>query len=360
MNVFIQLTSAGTFTGPFSLYSDVDGYTSPFQSNISKTKLLNGFLCTLVPTSTTIIRILSTGDACRASVDVALEPETTTTTSTSTSTTSTSSTTTTSTTTIPTTTTTTTTEPPITTTTTSTTGLPVQRMLIARASSGTTEFDAESLCGNLYNVEVNLSTVQVVYFKSTSPIPEAGIIQQALYTDDACTITFNAGDGTWWGAITDWDVDNNNTYDYAIVISSPPGLVTLITACSGITTTTTTFPPTTTTTTTLFQTYHVEMCVNATTYDQPNEESIPYILSPVLVNTPTKAGYNYLFFSIPVARTFTIKDSLGADVTSDFALDTASGTSGVDARVGYYPNFIYRSSSVYSTNFSLNFTITLS
>lgn len=357
MNVFIQLTSAGTFTGPFSLYSDVDGYTSPFQSNISKTKLLNGFLCTLVPTSTTIIRILSTGDACRASVDVALEPETTTTTSTSTSTTSTSSTTTTSTTTIPTTTTTTTTEPPITTTTTSTTGIPIQGLLIGRSSLGTDEFSAAALCGELYDsVLIELETVQVVYFQSSSTIPVTG---QQLFIDPLLTIQFLGSDGTWWASITDWDVALNNTYDTVIQIAAGSEVLDMV-ACSGITTTTTSTSSTTTTTTTAIPQYHVEMCVNATTYDQPNEESIPYILSPVLVNTPTKAGYNYLFFSIPVARTFTIKDSLGADVTSDFALDTASGTSGVDARIGYYPNFIYRSSSVYSTNFSLNFTITLS
>jgi hypothetical protein len=65
----IQLTVAGTDTGPFSLYSDVDNYFSPFETGISKSLLLSGYASTLVPTGTTIIRIQSNG-RCNSYVDI--------------------------------------------------------------------------------------------------------------------------------------------------------------------------------------------------------------------------------------------------------------------------------------------------
>ena len=64
--------------------------------------------------------------------------------------------------------------------------------------------------------------------------------------------------------------------------------------------------------------------------------------------------------SIPVVNSFTLKDSLGANVTNDFVIDTASGIGGMDIRAGYYNNYIYRSSSVFATSLSLDFTLTLS
>ena len=354
MNVYIQLTSAGVDTGPFSLYSDVDAYASPFQTNISRAILLNGFTCTVVPALTTIIRIQSEDD-CTNYLDITIQVNPTTTTTTSSTTTSTTSTTTSTTST----TTTTTTLPP-TTTTTTTTGIPIQQLLIGRAQSGTDVYSASTLCGELYNsVLTDIETVQVVYFQALSPIPVAG---QFLYTNESLTVPFIQGDETWWACITDWDIITTNTYDYVIQIDNAGEVLDIVSCASAPTTTTTstTSTSTTTTTTTAVPNYHVEMCVNDTTYDEPNEVSIPYILSPILVHTPTKVGYNYLFFSIPVARSFTIKDSLGADVTSDFAIDTASGSSGLDIRPGYFNNYIYRSSSMYATTLSLDFTLTLS
>ncbi len=51
----IQLTVAGTDTGPFDLYSNIDNYFSPFETNISKTSLLSGYASGLVPNGTTTI-----------------------------------------------------------------------------------------------------------------------------------------------------------------------------------------------------------------------------------------------------------------------------------------------------------------
>ena len=113
MTVFIQLTTAGTDSGPFNLYSDADGYTVAFASSIAKSVLLAGYTSTAVPTSTTIIRVKSIG-TCTNYTDITIQTGTTTTT------TSVAPITTTTTTVAPTTTTTTTPAPTTTTTTTAT------------------------------------------------------------------------------------------------------------------------------------------------------------------------------------------------------------------------------------------------
>lgn len=102
MTVLITLTTAGTDTGPFDLYSNVDGYVSAFETGVSKAALLAGYSSALVPNGTTTIRIKSTG-TCVNYIDVTVITTTTTTTTST-----------------PTTTTTTTSVPPTTTTTTTT------------------------------------------------------------------------------------------------------------------------------------------------------------------------------------------------------------------------------------------------
>lgn len=88
MTVLITLTTAGTSTGPFSLYSDADSYSVPFETGVSKASLLAGYTSTLVPTSTTIIRVMSTG-TCTNYTDIPIVPCTTTTTTSSSTTTTT-------------------------------------------------------------------------------------------------------------------------------------------------------------------------------------------------------------------------------------------------------------------------------
>lgn len=80
---------AGSNTGPFNLYSDVDGYVSPFESSISKSTLLAGFVSTSVPLGTTIIRARSAGE-CTNYIDMPIEMTTTSSTSTTTTSTTTS------------------------------------------------------------------------------------------------------------------------------------------------------------------------------------------------------------------------------------------------------------------------------
>lgn len=103
MTVLITLTTAGADSGPFDLYSNIDGYTSAFETGVSKSALLAGYSSALVPDYTTVIRVLSTGD-CTNYIDIVLFSPTTTSTSTlpvTTTTTTTSAITTTTTTTLP-------------------------------------------------------------------------------------------------------------------------------------------------------------------------------------------------------------------------------------------------------------------
>ena len=79
MTVLITLTIAGADSGPFDLYSNIDGFTSAFETGVSKASLLAGHASALVPDYTTTIRIKSSG-VCLNYIDVALESTTTTTT----------------------------------------------------------------------------------------------------------------------------------------------------------------------------------------------------------------------------------------------------------------------------------------
>jgi len=86
----ITLTTAGTGTGPFDLYSDVDGYVTPFETGVSKSALVSGYTTSLVYNGTTIIRVQSNSIGCTNYVDLPVSGiTTTTTTSTTTSTTTT-------------------------------------------------------------------------------------------------------------------------------------------------------------------------------------------------------------------------------------------------------------------------------
>jgi hypothetical protein len=89
MTVLITLTVAGADSGPFNLYSDIDGFTSAFETGVSKAALLAGYSSSAVPDYTSIIRVLSTGD-CTNYIDIVLDaPPTSSTTTTAPTTTTT-------------------------------------------------------------------------------------------------------------------------------------------------------------------------------------------------------------------------------------------------------------------------------
>jgi len=79
MTVLITLTTAGTDSGPFDLYSNLDGYVAAFETGVSKSALLAGYSSALVPDYTTTIRVKSDG-VCLNYVDIVLPTTTTTTT----------------------------------------------------------------------------------------------------------------------------------------------------------------------------------------------------------------------------------------------------------------------------------------
>ena len=84
----ITLTIAGSDTGPFDLYSNTDGYLSPFESSVSKANLEAGYLSDLVPDNTTIIRVKSDNALCSNYIDCEISSITTTSSTTTTTTTS--------------------------------------------------------------------------------------------------------------------------------------------------------------------------------------------------------------------------------------------------------------------------------
>jgi len=85
MTVLITLTTAGTDSGPFDLYSNSTGSWVKFEDNVSKSALLAGYTSTLVPDGTTSVRVQSDG-VCVNHIDIVVITTTTTSTSTSTTT----------------------------------------------------------------------------------------------------------------------------------------------------------------------------------------------------------------------------------------------------------------------------------
>lgn len=70
MTVLLTLTGAGIDTGPFDLYSNLDGYTVPFEIGVSKVALQAGY-STSVPDYAATVRIKSAGN-CINFVDIIL------------------------------------------------------------------------------------------------------------------------------------------------------------------------------------------------------------------------------------------------------------------------------------------------
>lgn len=79
--LLITLTTAGADSGPFDLYSNVDGFEFAFESGISKDDLLSGYLTTGIPDGTTTVRVTSAG-SCTNYIDITVETSSTTTTTT--------------------------------------------------------------------------------------------------------------------------------------------------------------------------------------------------------------------------------------------------------------------------------------
>jgi len=64
MTIIITLSFAGADTGPFDLYSNVDGFTTPFETGVTKADLLSGYETSLAPDGTITVRLLDLGALC--------------------------------------------------------------------------------------------------------------------------------------------------------------------------------------------------------------------------------------------------------------------------------------------------------
>jgi hypothetical protein len=66
MTIFITLSLAGTETGPFDLYSNINGFTTPFDTGVSRSALLAGYQTT-APDGTVIVRLDNLNPLCAPS-----------------------------------------------------------------------------------------------------------------------------------------------------------------------------------------------------------------------------------------------------------------------------------------------------
>jgi hypothetical protein len=87
MTVLITLTLAGSDVGPFNIYSNVDGFTTPTVTGISRAALIAGYYAT-VPDGTTQVLVQSTG-ICTTELYLTVNGNTTSTTTSTSSTTTT-------------------------------------------------------------------------------------------------------------------------------------------------------------------------------------------------------------------------------------------------------------------------------
>lgn len=74
MTGIIQILIIGADADNFLLFSDVDNYTSAFETNVSRQQLIDGFPSDNIPDGTTIIRALSTTELCDVSIDISVPP----------------------------------------------------------------------------------------------------------------------------------------------------------------------------------------------------------------------------------------------------------------------------------------------
>jgi hypothetical protein len=71
MTALLSILTAGEDTGPFDIYSNVDGFISAFEANVPKASLLSGYPSANIPNGTLIILFKSKG-LCTNSISVPL------------------------------------------------------------------------------------------------------------------------------------------------------------------------------------------------------------------------------------------------------------------------------------------------
>ena len=69
MTGLIQISTIGEDVGPFNIFSDVNGFTSAFETNVTRDQLLEGYPSANIPDSTTTVRVISIGQ-CNNYIDI--------------------------------------------------------------------------------------------------------------------------------------------------------------------------------------------------------------------------------------------------------------------------------------------------
>jgi len=70
--VTVTLTTAGSNTGPFNIYQDLDNYVTPVASGVSKSDLLAGYIVT-VGNGATIVRVQSNNANCSNYINLTIQ-----------------------------------------------------------------------------------------------------------------------------------------------------------------------------------------------------------------------------------------------------------------------------------------------
>ena len=68
-SIQIQSNNIGIDAGPFNIFSQVNGFTEAFETDITPVQLLIGFISYNAPVGTTIIRVVSTSEDCNEYVE---------------------------------------------------------------------------------------------------------------------------------------------------------------------------------------------------------------------------------------------------------------------------------------------------
>ena len=55
----VQVNTIGTALQTFYLYSDINGFTAPFASGVTRDELLKGYATEQIPNATAVIRVMS-------------------------------------------------------------------------------------------------------------------------------------------------------------------------------------------------------------------------------------------------------------------------------------------------------------
>lgn len=83
MDIIITLTTAGSDQGTlFDLYSNVDGYTTPFETDVAVASLIAGYTTSSAPAGTTTVRVCGKQAKCPNCIDIVVVYTTTTSTTT--------------------------------------------------------------------------------------------------------------------------------------------------------------------------------------------------------------------------------------------------------------------------------------